>query len=80
MIVPREANSVIQESDQPGNILQIRMCKCGRAPHRKALTPGNEEPRNCHFCHKEANTKYRRTIRQQIKAFKAISWVLKNGA
>ena len=39
------------------NILTIKLCKCGRAPHRK-------NQRNCHFCNREANAKYRRELKR----------------
>jgi hypothetical protein len=39
------------------NVLTIKLCKCGRAPHRKGQ-------RNCHFCNREANTKYRRELKR----------------
>lgn len=42
---------------QPDNLIQIRMCKCGRAPWRS-------KARNCHFCHKEANKKYRQSLKR----------------
>jgi hypothetical protein len=47
----------VQHSED--NILSVKMCKCGRAPHRK-------NARNCHFCHKEANKKYRKSLKADI--------------
>jgi len=36
----------------------LRLCKCGRAPHRKGQ-------RNCLFCNREANRKYRLSLRRE---------------
>jgi hypothetical protein len=51
---------------QPDNVLQIRMCKCGRAPHRSGQ-------RNCHFCNREANKRYQQRLKRDANAFKEIA-------
>jgi len=38
-------------------------CCCGRAPHR----PGQ---RNCRFCNREANRKYRAALKRQTRRLK----------
>ena len=40
-----------------------RLCKCGRAPHRKGQ-------RNCAFCNREANAKYRQSLKRMEARFK----------
>lgn len=39
--------------------LPVKMCKCGRAPWRK-------NQRNCVFCNREANAKYRESLKRPI--------------
>jgi hypothetical protein len=52
--------------EQPSaeNLLVIKLCKCGRAPHRKGQ-------RNCHHCNREANAKYRRELKRMEIRLKA---------
>ena len=46
-----------EDMEKDANIHVIKLCKCGRAPHRKGQ-------RNCHFCNREANAKYRRELKR----------------
>jgi hypothetical protein len=39
------------------SVAVARLCKCGRAPHRKGQ-------RNCAFCNREANAKYRQSLKR----------------
>jgi hypothetical protein len=47
------------------NILAVPLCKCGRAPHR----PGQ---RNCHFCNRDANRKYRQSLKRMEARLKLL--------
>lgn len=69
--IDASAESETENSQQTGTVIHIKMCKCGRAPHRKAQSPNVTPPRNCHFCHKEANQKYRRSVKRQVAELKA---------
>ncbi len=40
-----------------GEMVELKMCRCGRAPHRKGQ-------RNCHVCNREANRKYRAELKR----------------
>jgi len=58
--------------DEPiENVVKMQMCKCGRAPHRP-------KARNCHFCNRDAQKKYRAALKgpvelaQQIRALSKI--------
>jgi hypothetical protein len=42
------------------------LCRCGRAPRRKAQ-------RNCHLCHAEANRRYRASVKQQNEALRRLT-------
>jgi hypothetical protein len=59
----REEVFHVQQADD--NVIHVKMCKCGRAPHRK-------KARNCHFCHKEANKKYRRSLKEDAQIGRSV--------
>lgn len=44
---------------------QGHLCKCGRAPWRKGQ-------RNCVFCNREANAKYRESLKRQVMRLKTL--------
>jgi hypothetical protein len=52
-------------SDAPDNILHLPMCKCQRAPRRNGQ-------RNCLHCNREANKKFRESLRRQKQALAQI--------
>lgn len=45
------------------NVLAVRMCKCGRAPHRKGQ-------RNCHHCNRDANKRYKAQMKRDAESFR----------
>lgn len=46
-------------------IIQLPMCKCGRAPHRA-------KARNCHFCNAEAQVRYRASLKGPLDRARAV--------
>jgi hypothetical protein len=44
----------------------LRLCKCGRAPHRKGQ-------RNCLLCNREANKKYRESLKRETARWEILA-------
>lgn len=51
------------------NVLLLKMCKCGRAPHR-------QHARNCHFCNADAQKRYRRRMLESNRKLKEIEQLM----
>lgn len=65
---------MIHDSEQAvSNVVHLKMCRCNRAPLRR-------NARNCHLCHVEANKKYRRSLRDQLKLLRSILSAARGGA
>lgn len=56
----RPSLEIVQErlASLPRVVIQMPMCKCGRAPWRKGQ-------KNCHFCNLEAGRKFKAELRKQ---------------
>jgi hypothetical protein len=58
--------SVVTGGAVPQVALTPRQCKCGRGPWRKGQ-------RNCVFCNREANARYRESLRREEEALGAFN-------
>jgi len=49
-----------------GEGVVLALCRCGRAPHRP-------RQRNCRYCNREANRKYRAALKRQTRQLKEMA-------
>lgn len=68
--VKQQENILAPQGDE--NVLAIPLCRCGRAPHRKAQ-------RNCHHCNREANKKYKAQMNRDAQKFRQMALIARDG-